>query len=96
MQHMDMEKVHQLAENADINGVEQEGINGANVRSNFPDQLRRRYEVYLTLPGEHKVAPMRSVTSHHLGSLVKIKVRMEASVKFTWHGVFCRQGSHSD
>jgi hypothetical protein len=88
-----MEKMHQLAENADINGGEPEGINGANVRSNFPDQLRRRFEVYLVLPNEQKVSPMRSVTSHHLGSLVKIKVRIQLSVagrfspKSTCYGV---------
>lgn len=75
VQHMEMERVHQIAENADIAGEDAADGGGAAVRSNFPDQMRRRYEVYLTLPTAHKVQPMRSVTSHDLGALVKIKVR---------------------
>jgi MCM OB domain len=73
---MEMEKLHQQAEAADINGG---AADVANVRSNFPDQLRRRYEVYLTLPSDARLAPMRGVTSNDLGRLVRIKVRASAS-----------------
>ena len=80
LQHMDMERMHQQNENADINGEAAPGdANAANARSNFPDQLRRRYEVYLVLPTEHSVVPMRGVTANELGKLVKIKVRGSSS-----------------
>jgi hypothetical protein len=70
---MEMERRHQMAENMEAEG--DEGNENVQIRSNFPDQLRRRYEVYLTLPDKDKLIPMRDVTSHHLGSLVKVKVR---------------------
>ena len=72
---MEMERVHQIAENADIAGEDAAAGGGGAVRSNFPDQMRRRYDVYLTLPAAHKVQAMRSVTSHDLGALIKIKAR---------------------
>jgi hypothetical protein len=84
MQHMEMEKLHQLAENVGANGEEAGEGNAAHVSSNFPDQLRRRYEVYLTLSETQKLMPMRSVTSHQLGALVKIKVRL---VPERWKGL---------
>ena len=79
LQHMEMERLHQQQENADINGQDadenQAGNALANARSNFPEQLRRRYEVYLTLPVEHTLMPMRQVKAQSLGKLIKVKVR---------------------
>lgn len=66
---MEMEKLHHLQENAEV-GV----AVGAQHKSNFPPQLTRRYEVYLTLPPAEKLSKMRAVTSAHLGALVKLKV----------------------
>lgn len=87
---MEMERLHQQAENVDVNGDAAPDGGGGNVRSNFPDQLRRRYEVYLTLPGAAKVAHMRAVTSHDLGRLVKIKARPAYSLH---HLRICEQSS---
>lgn len=70
--HMEMEKLHHLQENADMEGVAAVDMS-ANIKSNFPPQLTRRYEVYLSTPRDEKVVPMRAVTAQHLGSLVKIK-----------------------
>ena len=77
---MDMERLHQQQENADINGEQPDennaaaGNNNNAVRSNFPAQLRRRYEVYLTLPEAQGLVAMRKVTANDLGRLVRIKV----------------------
>lgn len=68
---MDLAKQHQINEG----GEEGEDGNGVAVKSAFPEELRRRYEVFLTLPPGEKLLPMRGVTSAHLGSLVKLKVR---------------------
>lgn len=67
---MDLAKQHQINEG----GADGEQDNGAAVKSAFPEELRRRYEVFLTLPPGEKMLPMRGVTSAHLGSLVKLKV----------------------
>lgn len=66
---MEMARQHQVAEHGDENAFATEPI-----KSVFPPQLRRRYEIFLQLPEDEKVKPMRSITSHHLGSLVKLKV----------------------
>lgn len=70
---MEMERLHQMTENAAVNG---QAAEAGQIRSNFPDALRRRFEVYLTLPATSKVMPMRGVTSNHLGALVKLKARV--------------------
>lgn len=70
IQHMDLAKQHQVNEG----GADGEDGNGPAVKSAFPEELRRRYEVFLTLPSGEKLLPMRGVTSTHLGSLVKVKV----------------------
>jgi hypothetical protein len=67
---MEMARQHQVAELGEENAAVAEPI-----KSVFPPQLRRRYEIFLQLPDEEKIMPMRSITSHHLGSLVKLKVR---------------------
>jgi hypothetical protein len=93
MQHMEMARQHNAAENDD----EDAAANGNEaIKSVFPETLRRRYEVFLTLPAGEKLMAMRSVTSHHLGSLVKMKVRLPAQPRvekqlylprrgFPWH-----------
>lgn len=67
---MDLAKQHQLNEGGD----EGEDGNAVAVKSAFPEELRRRFEVFLTLPPTEKLLPMRGITSAHLGSLVKLKV----------------------
>lgn len=70
LQHMDLAKQHHVNEGG-VEGAEGDGVA---VKSAFPDELRRRYEVFLILPPSEKLLPMRGVTSAHLGSLVKLKV----------------------
>lgn len=67
---MEMARQHQVAEHGEENAAAAEPI-----KSVFPSQLRRRYEIFLQLPDGEKLMPMRSITSQHLGSLVKLKVR---------------------
>ena len=66
---MEMARQHQVAEHGEENAAAAEPI-----KSVFPSQLRRRYEIFLQLPDGEKLMPMRGITSHHLGCLVKLKV----------------------
>lgn len=58
-----LQRAHQQTEN-----------NAANIPSKFPPSLMRRYEVYLHPRLGSGTLRMRSVTSSHVGRLVKVKV----------------------